>query len=281
MYLLSEDKTQQQTIKEKVSIAGIGLHSGNDVQLNLLPAPVDNGIVFKRTDIEGNPQIKATVGNVVSTERSTTIGNKNFKIQTVEHLMAALRAFGIDNIVIEINSDELPALDGSAKQYSKLFREAHIFQQNKKRNVFKIKRSFFYKSKDAYLGIFPSDRFKVNYLLKYNHPVIGTEYFEYVFDKESFIKEIMPARTFGFAEEVESLKKRGLALGGSLDNAVLLKDNSVVNELRFKDEFVRHKVLDLVGDLYLNGPLIGEIIAIRTGHTDNYKINQMIKKRKK
>ena len=278
---MSDLERKQQTIKQPVSIEGIGLHSGNDVKLNFQPAPANTGIIFKRVDLKGSPIIRAGVENVVSTTRSTTIGKRDFKIQTIEHLMAALRAFEIDNILIEINGAEMPALDGSAKFYSDLFREAGTDIQGKKQKIFKVKKSFFYKSNNKYLGVFPSEVFKINYLLKYDHPVVGTEYFEYEFEKESFIKEIMPARTFGFAHEVESLKEQGLALGGSLDNAVLLKDNSVVNELRFKDEFVRHKILDLVGDLYLNGPLIGEIIAIRTGHSDNYKINQMIQKRKK
>lgn len=281
MNKLSDFERKQQTIKQPVSIEGIGLHSGNDVKMDFLPAPTNTGIVFKRVDLKGDPIIKARVENVVSTARSTTIGRKDIKIQTIEHLMAALRAFDIDNIIIEINGAELPALDGSARLYADLFRKAGIDIQNKKQKIFKVKKSFFYKSENTYLGLFPAEVFKINYLLKYDHPVVGTQYYEYEFKKESFIKEIMPARTFGFAHEVKSLKEQGLALGGSLENAILLKDNRVVNELRFKDEFVRHKILDLVGDLYLNGPLIGEIIAIRTGHTDNYKINQMIQKRKK
>jgi len=170
---------------------------------------------------------------------------------------------------------------GMSYSITNVLKEAGIERQSKKKKVYKVKRGYYYKGQDTYIGIFPAEKYKINYLLKYDHPVIGTEYFEYEFEKESFINEIMPARTFGFAKEVAMLKERGLALGGSLDNAVLIEDNNVVNELRFKDEFVRHKVLDLVGDLYLNGPLIGEIIAIRTGHTDNYKLNQMIQKKKK
>jgi len=281
MNILAEYDRQQRTIKQEVTLEGIGLHSGNDVQMNFLPAAVDSGIVFKRVDLDQSPQVKANVANVVSTDRSTTVGKSGFKVQTIEHLMAALRAFDIDNILIEVNSEELPALDGSAKLYSQLFKEAGIERQAKKKKVYKVKKGYYYKGQDTYIGIFPAEKYKINYLLKYDHPVIGTEYFEYEFEKESFINEIMPARTFGFAKEVAMLKERGLALGGSLDNAVLIEDNNVVNELRFKDEFVRHKVLDLVGDLYLNGPLIGEIIAIRTGHTDNYKLNQMIQKKKK
>ena len=269
----------QNTIKKKVTIKGIGLHSGNSVKLNFIPAPPNTGIIFKRIDLEDQPQIKAEVANVTSTKRSTTIGIRDVKIKTIEHLMAALRAFDIDNILIEIDSDELPALDGSAIKYVEVLRKAGLKSQDGNKDIIKIKNNLFIKSENTYLGIFPADKFKINYLLKYEHPKIGTEYLEYTFDKKSFIEEIMPARTFGFAEEIEELKRNGLALGGSLDNAILLKDDKVVNKLRFKDEFVRHKVLDLVGDLYLNGPIIGEIIAIRSGHKDNHRINQIIKKR--
>jgi UDP-3-O-[3-hydroxymyristoyl] N-acetylglucosamine deacetylase len=268
----------QNTIKKKVTIEGIGLHSGNSVKMCFIPAPPNTGIIFKRVDLEDEPQIKAEEANVTSTKRSTTIGIRDVRVKTIEHLMAALRAFEIDNILIEIDSDELPALDGSAIKYVEVLKKAGLKSQDSNKDIIKVKNNLFIKSENTYLGIFPSDKFKINYLLKYEHPKIGTEYLEYTFDKKSFIEEIMPARTFGFAEEIEELKRNGLALGGSLDNAILLKDDKVVNQLRFKDEFVRHKVLDLVGDLYLNGPIIGEIIAIRTGHKDNHKMNQIIKK---
>lgn len=264
-----------------MTMEGIGLHSGNDVKVCFKPAPPDSGIIFKRIDLEGKPSIKAEVDNVSSVDRSTTLGNHDIRVRTIEHLMAALRAFNIDNIIIEINNDELPALDGSALKYADVLEAAGLKPQNKKRDVIRIKRSFFIKDEKTYLGIFPADNFKINYLLKYKHPKIGTEYLEYKFDKKSFIEKIMPARTFGFASEIEELKKNGLALGGNLDNAILLKEDKVINELRYKDEFVRHKVLDLVGDLYLNGPIICEVIAIRTGHKANHKINQIINKRKK
>ncbi len=275
------DNRNQNTIKKEVTVEGIGLHSGNDVKMRFIPAPPNTGIVFKRIDIENEPLIQAVVDNVTSSDRSTTIGSKDIRVRTVEHLMAALRAFEIDNILIEISNDELPALDGSAIKYAEVLKEAGLQSQKVNRNIIKIKNSCFIKSDNTYLGIFPADEFKINYLLKYEHPKIGTEYLEYTFDKKSFIEKIMPARTFGFADEIEKLKSKGLALGGSLDNAILLKEDKVVNKLRFEDEFVRHKVLDLVGDLYLNGPIIGEIIAIKSGHKDNHKMNQIINNRKK
>ena len=269
---------KQNTIKKKVTIEGIGLHSGKHVKMSFNPAPPDSGIVFKRIDLENEPIIQAVVDNVTSTARSTSIGIKGVNIKTIEHLMAALSAFEIDNILIEIDNEELPALDGSAIKYAEVLKEAGVESQEANKNIIKIKDNLFIKSKNTYLGVFPADEFKINYLLKYEHPKIGTEYFEYTFDKKSFIEKIMPARTFGFAKEIEKLKSKGLALGGSLDNAILLKEDKVVNKLRFQDEFVRHKVLDLVGDFYLNGPLIGEIIAIRSGHQANHKMNQILKK---
>jgi len=278
MNALSEQLREQKTINREVNICGIGLHCGRPVKLVLKPAPADSGIVFKRTDLKGHPEIKAVVDNVTSTRRSTTIGHRDIsiKVQTIEHLMAALRVFNIDNVMIEIDNEELPALDGSAQLYGELLKKAGVKGQKKTKRIFKIKQSIHLKEKDTYLGLFPSDVFKINYLLKYDHPIIGTEYLEYIFDKESFTKEIMPARTFGFKSEVENLKKRGLALGGSLQNAVLLDKDGVVNDLRFDDEFVRHKVLDMVGDLYLNGPIICEIIGIKTGHRNNYELNRHI-----
>jgi UDP-3-O-[3-hydroxymyristoyl] N-acetylglucosamine deacetylase len=195
--------------------------------------------------------------------------------------MAALYTYQIDNLLIEIDGPELPALDGSARVYGELFDNLELKEQTKNRNVIKVKKGFFVKRKDSYIGIFPYEGFKINYLIKYDHPLIGTQYFEYKYNKDTFIKEIMPARTFGFKSEVESLQKAGLALGGSLDNAVLLTEDGTENKLRFEDEFVRHKVLDLVGDLYLNGPIQCEVIAIRSGHFDNYEINKKIKKIKK
>lgn len=280
---MSDNINKQHTIKDTALIDGIGLHSGNEVKLKFKPASIDTGIVFIRTDLQGNPKVKANVDNVISTNRSTTLGRKknNFKIQTVEHLMAALYTYQIDNVIIEIDGPELPALDGSARVYGELFDSLEIIEQSKKRNIVKVKKGFFIKNNNSYLGIFPYDGFKINYLIKYDHPLIGTQYFEYEYKKDTFIKEIMPARTFGFKSEVETLKKAGLALGGSLDNAVLLTKDSTENSLRFKDEFVRHKVLDLIGDLYLNGPIQCEVIAIRSGHTDNYEINKKIKKIKK
>ena len=280
---MSDYKRKQHTIKDDALIDGIGLHSGNEVKLKFKPAPTDTGIVFIRTDLKGNPKIKASVDNVISTNRSTTIGNKKkgIQIQTVEHLMAALYTYQIDNVLIEIDGPELPALDGSASVYGELFDSLELKKQSKYRDIIKIKKGFFVKREDSYIGVFPYKGFKINYLIKYNHPLIGTQYFEYNYNKSTFIKEIMPARTFGFKSEVESLQEAGLALGGSLDNAVLLTEDNTENKLRFKDEFVRHKVLDLVGDFYLNGPIQCEVIAIRSGHSDNYKINKKIKKIKK
>jgi len=276
MKKLTGQSRQQNTINKKVSIKGIGLHTGKKVNMKLLPAPVNTGIIFKRTDLNNTPSIEATIANVSSTERSTNLGQENISVFNVEHFMAALRAYNIDNIKIELNNKELPALDGSAKVYLNLLEKAGIKEQDKTRKIVKIKENYFIKSKNKYLGIFPSDKLKINYLIKFDYPVVQTEYFEFEYTPKSFREEIIPARSFGFQNEIEELKRRGLGLGGSLDNVILLKEDKVVNKLRFENEFVRHKILDLVGDLYLNGPIIGEIIAIRTGHSENYQISQLI-----
>ncbi|MCF8008703.1 MAG: UDP-3-O-acyl-N-acetylglucosamine deacetylase [Halanaerobiales bacterium] len=271
-------KRFQNTIKREAVFNGVGLHSGQQINIRLKPAEPNSGIIFKRVDLKDKPEIKASIGNVISTDRSTSVGNKKIKVQTIEHLMAALMTYQIDNIVIEINGDEIPAADGSAKPFNDLLAKTKIIKQGDKTEIFTVDQVISYQSKDKYLFILPSNQLKLSYLLDYDHPMIGVQYLSYQFEKNSFIKNILPARTFGFEEEIKNLKSQGLALGGSLDNAVLIKDDSIVNELRFKDEFVRHKILDLIGDLYLIGSIRAEILAVKTGHHDNYNINRLIKK---
>lgn len=271
-------KRFQNTIKKETVFNGVGLHSGQQINIKLKPAEPNSGVIFKRVDLIDKPEIKASLSNVISTDRSTSVGNNKIKVQTIEHIMAALMTYQIDNIVIEINGDELPAADGSARPYSDLLEKTKVKKQGDKTEIFTVDQVINYKSKDKYLILLPSDQLKVSYLLDYDHPMIGTQYLSYQFEKNSFVKDILPARTFGFESELKNLKSQGLALGGSLDNAVLIKEDSIVNELRFKDEFVRHKILDLIGDLYLIGSIRAEILAVKTGHHDNYNINRLIKK---
>lgn len=258
----------QKTIAEPTNYSGIALHTGKEVNITCLPAEADSGIVFRRVDLADKPKIKASAENVVSTKRCTSIGIKgsSAKVHTVEHIMAALWASGIDNVIIEIDNAETPVADGSALSFLKMFSKAGVKKLNKKRKIWHIEEPVWAEKGNMKIMILPYDGFKISYTLDYDHPAIGTQFFEFDADKDSFMDEIAPARTFGFKREVEALHNKGLALGGSLDNAVLIGDKKTVNPLRFTDEFVRHKILDVTGDMNLNSYIRGHIVAIRSGH---------------
>lgn len=259
----------QKTIARPLEYSGIALHTGKEVKMRCLPAEANSGVIFRRVDLGQEVEIKAEPGNVVSTRRCTSIGLKEdpaITVHTIEHLMAALWASDIDNIIIELDNPETPVADGSALPYIELIQEIGVKELREERKILKVEEALWVEKGDMYLVILPYDGFKVSYTLVYDHPVIGTQFAEYEQGLNDFIKEIAPARTFGFEREVELLHKRGLALGGSLDNAVLVADDRTVNPLRFSDEFVRHKIMDLVGDMFLNGFIAGHIIAVRSGH---------------
>ncbi len=259
----------QKTIARPLEYSGITLHTGKEVKMRCLPAEANSGVIFRRVDLGQEVEIKAEPGNVVSSRRCTSIGLKEdpaITVHTIEHLMAALWASDIDNIIIELDNPETPVADGSALPYIELIQEIGVKELREERKILKVEEALWVEKGDMYLVILPYDGFKVSYTLVYDHPVIGTQFAEYEQGLNDFIKEIAPARTFGFEREVELLHKRGLALGGSLDNAVLVADDRTVNPLRFSDEFVRHKIMDLVGDMFLNGFIAGHIIAVRSGH---------------
>lgn len=268
----------QQTIARPVSYTGIALHTGRDVQINCLPAPENTGVVFQRMDLPHRPRLKASAEHIVSTNRCTSIGcvQENWFIHTIEHLMAAISMVGIDNLLIEIDAEEPPVTDGSANIFLYILLEAGLVQQNAARKFLKITEPIFVREKDATLIALPYDGLRISYTLSYEHPAIGNQYIDLKITSESFKKEIAGARTFGFAREIENLHQRGLALGGSLDNAVLINENGPVNQLRFTDEFVRHKVLDLVGDLAVNGYVHGHFIGIKSGHSLNAQLSKQI-----
>lgn len=268
----------QQTITEPVSYTGIALHTGADVTIRCLPAAEDTGIVFQRVDLPDRPLIRASAANIVSTQRCTTLGcaGQSWQIHTIEHLMAAISMAGIDNLLIEIDAGEPPVTDGSAAIFLGILREAGIVQQSRERRFVQITQPIFVKEKDATLVALPHDGFRISYTLHYSHPVIGSQYIDLEITPESFMREIAPARTFGFAREVEELHKRGLALGGNLDNAVLIGDEGTINPLRFPNEFVRHKVLDLIGDLAVNGYVNGHFIGIKSGHSLNAELSKKL-----
>lgn len=275
-------KEKQQTLKKDISIEGIALHSGKDAEIRLRAAPADTGIVFCRSDLSKKVKIKAEPGTVVNLVRNTAIGSreiKEAKVSTIEHLMAAIWGSGIDNLEIEVSGPEIPVIDGSAYPYYQLMVDSGLKEQQQSRRVFKIESPIFARQDDSYIIILPYDGFKISYTLDYQHPVIGSSYFEFDAEKIDFAEEIAKARTFGFAEEVEKLHEQGLALGGSLENAVLIEETKTVNQLRFENEFVRHKILDVIGDMFLNGRIMGHIIAVKSGHRLHVKLAEKIREK--
>jgi len=258
----------QKTIKQEVSISGIGLHSGKRSRLRLLPAKANTGIRFIRTDLASPIEIQADVRNVSSTTLATTLGTEGAKISTVEHLMSALWALGIDNIICEVNGAELPILDGSAAPFANLIQKAGIKTQRSAKRFLVATKTIELREGNKWAILRPSREFKISYTIDFPHPTIGKQHFEYNSETD-FAKEIAPCRTFGFLKDVERMQAMGLALGGSLQNAVVLDNEKALNPegLRFQDEFVRHKILDAIGDFSLIGyPLLAEVELHRAGH---------------
>lgn len=274
----------QRTIRKEASYSGIGLHTGKKVKIIFKPAPTDSGVRFVRVDLEGNPRIVAEIGKVIRASRETSIGEGGLRVQSVEHVLAALAGLRIDNVTIEIDSDELPAVDGSAFPFIQALKGAGIVEQEKEREYLELKEPVSYNKEDIYLVALPSKEFKISYTIDFDHPVLKTQFASFVINEDTFIKEIAPARTFGFEDEVEGLRKQGLIRGGSLKNAVVISEKGILNKepLRFTNEFVRHKILDLLGDLYLVGaPLKAHIIALKSGHGANVKLVKKIHDLKK
>ena len=259
---------QQRTLRRSVSCSGIGLHSGNKVTLSLKPAPADYGIRFQRSDL-GGLEIPATVTHLGGIQLATGLTREAVSVETVEHLLAALTALGIDNVIVELNTPEVPIMDGSAAPFVYLIlNEAGVKRLPAPRKYLKVLRPISLSQGDKRIALYPSDHFKVTYSISFDHPLIRHQSRTMKITDETFVEEIAPARTFGFLKEVEMLRQRGLALGGSLDNAIVLGETGVLNHaLRFEDEFVRHKILDVIGDLTLVGyPVIGHLVAHRGGH---------------
>src|SRR5215203_7521101 len=256
----------QRTLRRSISCAGIGLHSGSKVTLSLKPAPAGFGIRFRRADL-GGLEVPATVKHVGGINYATGLARDAVKVDTVEHLLAALVSMGIDNVIVELNSPEVPIMDGSAAPFIYLIHEAGVKRLPTPRKYLKIVRPIALSRGDKRIALYPSDHFKVTYSISFDHPMLRHQSRTMQITEESFIEEIAPARTFGFLKEVEMLRQNGLALGGSLENAIVLGETGVLNALRFEDEFVRHKILDVIGDLALVGhPIIGHVVAHRGGH---------------
>jgi UDP-3-O-[3-hydroxymyristoyl] N-acetylglucosamine deacetylase len=258
-----------------VECTGIGLHSGEKVNLKLKPAEADTGICFVRSDLVHQPLIQAKLDNVLDTHLATTIGHGEVKVCTIEHLMAAIVGVGVDNIEVEVDGPEIPIMDGSAAPFIFLLKSAEFRVQRRLKKFILIKRPISVGDGGKKVTIYPSNCLKISYFIDFNHPLVKEQHFHLSHSARAFEKEISRARTFGFLHEVEQLKKNGLALGGSLDNAVVIGDFRVLNEdgLRYNDEFVRHKILDFLGDISLLGmPIIGHFVARKSGHTLNHAL---------
>lgn len=274
---------KQRTLRNTIRATGIGLHTGEKVYLTLKPAPVDTGVVFRRTDLSPVVEIKAHAENVGDTTLSTTLVNGDVRVSTVEHLLSAMAGLGIDNAYVELSSSEVPIMDGSAGPFVFLIQSAGIEEQGAPKKFIRIKKPVTVKDGDKVASFLPFDGFKVSFTIDFDHPVFKdrTGHAELDFSSTSFVKEVSRARTFGFMHEIEYLRSKGLAQGGSVDNAIVVDEYRILNEdgLRYEDEFVKHKVLDAIGDLYLLGTsLVGEFRAFKSGHgLNNASLRKLIK----
>ncbi|WP_404810290.1 UDP-3-O-acyl-N-acetylglucosamine deacetylase [Mitsuokella jalaludinii] len=269
---------KQRTLKTEISYTGIGLHSGREVHATLKPAPEDTGIVFVRTDLPGAPQIHAKAENVTSTLRATTVEEDGHKVFTIEHLMSAFHAHRIDNAYVELDSEEPPVADGASLVFFELMAKAGIAEQAKDRKEIVIDKV--YRIDDEKTGRFvmvlPYDGFRVSFTSLNPHKLIGVQYEDFHIDEAVYHKEIAPARTIAYEKEIQALREMGLGLGGSLENVIVYNDEGWLNPLHFEDELVRHKILDVIGDLRLAGIIRGHVIAAASGHALNTQLAKEI-----
>ena len=269
---------QQQTLKNPVSVAGVGLHSGLEVQMTLKPANVDSGIFFVRTDLTEKNKICATPKNVTSTLRATTLEENGVKVFTVEHLMSALAACGIDNCEVEINAEEPPVLEGNSIGFFEIIKTAGTVEQSAERKIINLEKVYRADSDDGkkFIIALPYDGFRISFTSINPHPLIGIQFEDFEITEEIYKTEIAPARTIAYEKEVEALHAAGLGLGGNLDNVIVYNDEGWLNKLKYPDELVRHKILDVIGDLRLVGFLKCHIIAVASGHALNSQLAKKI-----
>ena len=257
----------EQTIRAAVECAGVGLHSGAPVHLRILPAPAGSGIIFRRVDLDGF-ELEASSRNVARVSYATSLMKRGVLISTVEHVLSAFTGTGIDNAIVELDNLELPILDGSATPFVELIRKAGIRKQRRPRTYLRIRRELELREGDKFIAVYPSDTYSVSYTINFPHPLIGKETFSVDLSDGNYLREIAPARTFGFLHQAEAMRQQGLIRGASTENALVLTPDGLMNPpLRYRDEFVRHKVLDLIGDLALLGKqILGNVVADRAGH---------------
>ena len=273
---------RQRTLKNVIRATGVGLHTGKKILLTLRPAPANTGIIFRRIDLEPPTEIRACPENVGDTRLSTTLVKNKIRISTVEHLLSAFAGFGIDNAYIDLSSDEVPIMDGSAGPFVFLIQSAGVEEQNAPKKFIRIRQQVRVEDKDKWAKFEPFNGFKVSFTIEFDHPLFNDRNCcaEIDFSTTSFVKEVSRARTFGFMRDVELLREKNLALGGSLDNAVVVDDYRILNDdgLRYEDECVKHKILDAIGDLYLLGhSLIGSFSGYKSGHElNNYLLRELL-----
>jgi len=268
---------RQRTLKNVIRATGVGLHTGEKVYMTLRPAAVDTGIVFRRVDLATPVEIRSSCENVGDTRLSTTLVKGNVRIATIEHLLSAIAGLGVDNAYVDLSAPEVPIMDGSAGPFVFLLQSAGIEEQSAPKRFVRIKKPVIVRDGDKWARFEPFDGFKVGFSIDFDHPIFTrkTSSSEIDFSTTSFVKEVSRARTFGFMRDIEMLREKNLALGGSMDNAIVLDDYRVLNEdgLRYEDEFVKHKILDAIGDLYLLGhSLIGAFYGYKSGHELNNKL---------
>lgn len=269
---------RQRTIRNEASCTGIGLHCGQKVELSIKPAPPNHGIRFVRKDARVHSAVRACFQNVVDTNLSTSIGFNGFKVSTIEHLMAAFFGLGIDNAIVELSGPEVPIMDGSAAPFVFLLKNAGVVEQKAPKRFIVIQKPFELREDGKSVSLRPSRELKITYTIDFSHPLLRNQRYELHFSGRDFIQEISRARTFGFLKDIQTLRRNGFAMGGSLDNAIVIDDFRVLNEdgLRYRDEFVRHKILDFIGDLAILGvPIIGHFVVRKSGHS----LNQAVLKR--
>ena len=271
----------QKTIAGETSISGVGLHTGVPTTITFKPSPVNGGIRFVRTDLAEAPEVEANIERVIATDRGTTISSDGVKIHTVEHVLAAVAALSIDNLTMEVSSSEPPVLDGSSLPFAKALLTVGVAEQEERKDYHFIENPVSFDEQDVQIIALPSDVFSVSFTIDYSNPFVGSQYIDLPVTSDTFLKEIAPARTYCFQDDVDKLKAKGLIKGGSLENAIVISEKGLLNEepLRFPDEFVRHKIADFLGDFALLGvPVRLRVVALKSGHRSNVKFLHVLKK---
>ncbi|MBO5516325.1 MAG: UDP-3-O-[3-hydroxymyristoyl] N-acetylglucosamine deacetylase [Schwartzia sp.] len=266
----------QTTLAKEIQYSGIGLHSGLEVHMRIKPAPAGTGVVFERTDIDGRPRVRASAQNVAATMRATTIEEDGVRFFTIEHLMSAISASGLDNCMVELDSEEPPVADGASLAFFDLIEKAGLKTLDEERSVISVDRVLRIDDGDRFIMIVPYDGLRVSFTSLNPHPLAGTQYTDVIVDAASYRKEIAPARTIAYEGEVEALRKAGLGLGGTLETVIVYNDERWLNTLRFPNELVRHKALDVIGDLRLAGVVRGHVIAVKSAHALNTALAKKI-----